>query len=91
MKAVEISKYGPPTVIRLADIFAARKLRSGSSECERFPAGPLDALVREGRSGVTPALSLTLGPDIAGTVDRIGHAESNHTNCFFRVANPVLS
>lgn len=34
--------------------------------------GPWDALVREGRSGVAQTLPLTLGSDIAGTVDALG-------------------
>jgi NADPH:quinone reductase-like Zn-dependent oxidoreductase len=34
--------------------------------------GPWDALIREGRSGVPQTLPLTLGSDVAGTVDAIG-------------------
>lgn len=73
VKAVEISRYGPPNVIQLIDI---DRPEPGKGQLRvRVKAagvGPWDALIREGRSGVPQTLPLTLGSDIAGPVDALG-------------------
>jgi NADPH:quinone reductase-like Zn-dependent oxidoreductase len=73
VKAAEIFAYGPPTVIQLSDL---PRPEPGPGQLRvRVSAagvGPWDALIREGRSGIPQTLPLTLGSDIAGTVDAIG-------------------
>lgn len=73
MKAAQIVEYGPPSVIQVADI--PRPQPQSGQLLVRVKAagvGPWDALIREGRSGIPQALPLTLGSDIAGTVDAMG-------------------
>jgi len=85
LKAVRISEYGPPTVVRLVEV---DRPEPGTGELRvRVNAagvGPWDALVREGHSGVPQTLPLTLGSDIAGTVDALGADVSG-----FRVGDEV--
>lgn len=73
MKAVQVSEYGGPNVIHLIETGCPEP---GAGELRvRVTAagvGPWDALVREGHSGIPQTLPLTLGSDIAGTVDAIG-------------------
>lgn len=73
MKAVEITEYGPPNVVHVADIPPTEpssvQLRV---RVRAAGVGPWDALIREGRSGISQRLPLILGSDIAGTVDAIG-------------------
>src|SRR5579872_6887454 len=69
MKAIEITEYGPPDVIHVADILLAEP-STGQLRVRVRAAGvaPWDALIREGRSGIPQKLPLILGSDIAGTV-----------------------
>lgn len=73
MRAARILEYGPPSVIQLVDVDrpepASGQLRV---RVKAAGVGPWDALVREGHSGVPQTLPLTLGSDIAGTVDALG-------------------
>ena len=73
MKAARVLQYGPPEVIQITDVPCPEpgngRLRI---RVKAAGVGPWDALVREGRSGVSQTLPLTLGSDIAGVVDAIG-------------------
>jgi len=73
MKAARIHRFGPPDVIVVEDI-----PRPGPAVGEvlvRVVAagvGPWDALIREGKSKVSPKPPLTLGSDLSGTVESVG-------------------
>ncbi len=73
MKAVQISEYGPPTVLRVRD---NPRPEPGSGQLRvgvrAAGVGPWDALVREGRSGIPQSLPLIPGAEVAGTVDAGG-------------------
>jgi len=75
MKAARIHHYGPPEVIVLEDVPCPMP---GSRELlVRVIAGgvgPWDALIREGKSEVSPPLPLTLGSDLSGVVEAVGAA-----------------
>ena len=73
MRAAQIVEYGPPSVIQVADI--PRPQPQSGQLLVRVKAagvGPWDALIREGRSAIPQTLPLTLGSDIAGTVEAMG-------------------
>ena len=85
MRAAQIVEYGPPSVIQVTNI--PRPQPQSGQLLVRVKAagvGPWDALVREGRSDVPQTLPLTLGSDIAGTVDAMGADVSG-----FAVGNEV--
>jgi NADPH:quinone reductase-like Zn-dependent oxidoreductase len=73
MKAGRIHKFGGPDVIVFDDLE-----RPAPGPCEvvvRVAAagvGPWDALIREGKSKVSPPPPLTLGSDLSGVVEAIG-------------------
>jgi NADPH:quinone reductase-like Zn-dependent oxidoreductase len=73
MKAARIHRFGPPEVIVVEDIprpdpgpgeLLVRVVAAG--------VGPWDALIRDGKSKVSPAPPLTLGSDLSGVVEKIG-------------------
>jgi NADPH:quinone reductase-like Zn-dependent oxidoreductase len=73
MRAAQIVEYGPPSVIQVANI--PRPQPQSGQLLVRVKAagvGPWDALVREGRTAIPQTLPLTLGSDIAGTVEAMG-------------------
>jgi len=85
MKAVEISQYGPPSIVRLSEVDSPEPgIGQLRVRVRAAGVGPWDALVREGQSGVAQTLPLTLGSDIAGTVDALGAGVSG-----FRVGDEV--
>src|SRR3954463_15935419 len=73
MKAARIHRFGPPDVIVVEDV-----PRPGPAPGEvlvRVVAagvGPWDALIREGKSKVSPPPPLTLGSDLSGVVEAVG-------------------
>jgi NADPH:quinone reductase-like Zn-dependent oxidoreductase len=73
MKAARIHRFGPPDVIEVEDIIVQRP--SSGEVLVRVAAagvGPWDALIREGKSNVSPAPPLTLGSDLCGVVEAVG-------------------
>ena len=73
MKAVRIQRFGGPDQVELDDIpvpvpgpaeILVRVLAAG--------VAPWDALIREGKSKVSPKPPLTLGSDLAGVVEAVG-------------------
>jgi NADPH:quinone reductase-like Zn-dependent oxidoreductase len=75
MKAVRILQYGSPDVILNTNIVRP-DLRNGELlvRVKAAGVGPWDALIREGTSGIPQSLPLTLGSDIAGTVEGLGES-----------------
>lgn len=75
MKAVRIHRFGPPDVVLVDDVPLSSP---GQDEVlVRVAAagvGPWDAIIREGRSKVSPQPPLTLGSDLAGSIEAVGPA-----------------
>jgi len=73
MKAVRIHRFGPPEVVVVEEI---PKPSPGKGEVlVRVAAAgvaPWDAIIREGKSKVSPQPPLTLGSDLSGSVEAIG-------------------
>jgi NADPH:quinone reductase-like Zn-dependent oxidoreductase len=73
MKAARIHRFGPPDVIEVEDI--PRPSPAPGEVLVRVAAagvGPWDALIREGKSKVSPPPPLTLGSDLSGVVEAVG-------------------
>jgi len=73
MKAVRIHSFGPPEVVVVEDI-PTPSPREGEVLVRVAAAGvaPWDALIRDGKSKVSPQPPLTLGSDLSGFVEEIG-------------------
>jgi NADPH:quinone reductase-like Zn-dependent oxidoreductase len=73
MQAARIHRFGPPDVLVVDEV---ERPTPGEGELlVRLGAagvGPWDALIREGKSVVDVALPITLGSDLAGTVESVG-------------------
>ena len=73
MKAVRIHRFGPPEVVTVEEI---PKPSPGKGEVlVRVAAAgvaPWDAIIREGKSKVSPQPPLTLGSDLSGFVEAVG-------------------
>src|SRR5437764_7541482 len=73
MKAARIHRFGPPDVIEVEEIPRPSPARGEVLVRVRAAGvGPWDALIREGKSNVSPPPPLTLGSDLSGTVENIG-------------------
>jgi NADPH:quinone reductase-like Zn-dependent oxidoreductase len=73
MRAARIHRFGSPDVIEIEDIPVPRP--ATGEVLVRVAAagvGPWDALIREGKSKVSPAPPLTLGSDLSGVVEAVG-------------------
>src|SRR3954454_7313975 len=73
MKAARIHRFGPPDVIVIDDI--PRPSPAPGEVLVRVAAAgvaPWDALIREGKSKVSPPPPLTLGSDLSGVVEALG-------------------
>src|SRR5215471_10168631 len=73
MKAARIHRFGPPDVIVVDEL--PRPAPATGEVLVRITAsgvGPWDALIREGKSKVSPPPPLTLGSDLAGVVEAVG-------------------
>ena len=85
MRAVRVPRFGGPEVIEVQDIPVPSP---GPNEVlVRVAAAgvaPWDAIIREGKSEVSPPPPLTLGSDLSGVVDRVGDAVKD-----FRVGDLV--
>jgi len=85
MKAARIHRFGPPEVVVIDDV--PRPNPDKGELLVRVRAagvGPWDALIREGRSKVSPPPPLTLGSDLSGAVEAIGPGVTD-----FRVGEEV--
>ena len=73
MKAARIHSFGGPEVIVVEDV--PRPVPAPGELLVRVAAagiGPWDALIREGKSKVSPKPPLTLGSDLSGVVEEVG-------------------
>src|SRR5215470_3555230 len=85
MKAARIHQFGPPEVVVIDDL--SRPNPDKGDLLVRVKAagvGPWDALIREGKSKVSPRPPLTLGSDLSGVVETIGPGSTD-----FRVGDEV--
>ena len=85
MKAARIHHFGPPEVVVIEDV--SRPNPDKGELLVRVRAagvGPWDALIREGKSKVSPPPPLTLGSDLSGTVEATGPGVTD-----FRVGEEV--
>ena len=73
MRAARIERFGGPEVVELEDV-PVPEAGPGEVLVRVAAAGvaPWDAIIREGRSKVSPPPPLTLGSDLAGIVERVG-------------------
>jgi NADPH:quinone reductase-like Zn-dependent oxidoreductase len=73
VKAVRIHSFGPPDVVVVEDVPMASP---GPDEVlvRVMAAGvaPWDAIIREGKSKVSPQPPLTLGSDFSGVIEKVG-------------------
>lgn len=85
MKAARILQFGPPSVIVNEDL---ERPKAGAGQLlvhvKAAGVGPWDALIREGKSAVSPAPPLVLGSDLSGTVAEVGPGVSG-----FKVGDDV--
>jgi NADPH:quinone reductase-like Zn-dependent oxidoreductase len=73
MKAARIHSFGPPDIVVVEDV-PVPSPGSGEVLVRVMAAGvaPWDAIIREGKSKVSPQPPLTLGSDFSGVVERVG-------------------
>jgi NADPH:quinone reductase-like Zn-dependent oxidoreductase len=73
VKAARIHSFGPPDVVVVEDV-AVPSPGPGEVLVRVLAAGvaPWDAIIREGKSKVSPQPPLTLGSDLCGVVEKIG-------------------
>lgn len=73
MRAARIHRFGPPEVIVIEDMpCPAPAAREVLVRVMAGGVGPWDALIREGKSKVSPPPPLTLGSDLSGVVEAVG-------------------
>jgi NADPH:quinone reductase-like Zn-dependent oxidoreductase len=73
VKAARIHSFGPPDVVVVEDV-PVPSPGPGEVLVRVMAAGvaPWDAIIREGKSKVSPQPPLTLGSDFSGVVDKVG-------------------
>jgi NADPH:quinone reductase-like Zn-dependent oxidoreductase len=73
MRAVRIDRFGGPEVVQVQHV-PVPEPGAGEVLVRVAAAGvaPWDAIIREGKSKVSPPPPLTLGSDLAGTAERMG-------------------
>jgi hypothetical protein len=73
VKAARIHRFGPPDVVVVEDVPVPLP-GPGEVLVRVMAAGvaPWDAIIREGKSKVSPQPPLTLGSDFSGIVDKVG-------------------
>jgi NADPH:quinone reductase-like Zn-dependent oxidoreductase len=73
LRAARIHRFGPPNVIVIDNV--TRPIPGDGEVLVRVAAagvGPWDALIREGKSKVSPPPPLTLGSDLSGVIEAVG-------------------
>ena len=91
MRAARIHRFGPPSVIVIEDV--SRPVPGDGEILVHVAAagvGPWDALIREGKSKVSPPPPLTLGSDLSGVVEAVGPGVTgfNSGDEVYGVTNP---
>jgi NADPH:quinone reductase-like Zn-dependent oxidoreductase len=75
MKAVVVSEFGSPNVLKLAELPIPQPDRDQVLvRVKAAGVGPWDAWIREGKSVLPQPLPFTPGSDISGTVEGAGSA-----------------
>jgi len=91
VKAARIHSFGPPDVVVVEDV-PMPSPGPGEVLVRVMAAGvaPWDALIREGKSKVSPQPPLTLGSDFSGVVDKVGPGVTDFapTDEVYGVTNP---
>jgi NADPH:quinone reductase-like Zn-dependent oxidoreductase len=91
VKAARIHSFGPPDVVVVEDV-PLPSPGPGEVLVRIMAAGvaPWDAIIREGKSKVSPQPPLTLGSDFSGVVDKVGPGVTNFapTDEVYGVTNP---
>ena len=91
MKAVRIDRFGGVEVVEVQDV-PVPSPAAGEVLVRVAAAGvaPWDAIIREGKSKVTPPPPFTLGSDLAGKVERVGATvtEFRTGDVVYGVTNP---
>jgi len=91
MKAARIDRFGGPEVVEVQDV-PVPSPGAGEVLVRVAAAGvaPWDAIIREGKSKVSPPPPLTLGSDVAGKVERVGAGvtEFRTDDLVYGVTNP---
>jgi len=93
MKAARIHRFGPPDVIVVEDIPRPRPaIGEVLVRVVAAGVGPWDALIREGKSKVSPKPPLTLGSDLAGIVESVGAGVNQFKDGdeIYGVTNPLF-
>jgi NADPH:quinone reductase-like Zn-dependent oxidoreductase len=73
VKAVRIHRFGPPEVVDVEDIPKPSPSKGEVLVCVAAAGvAPWDAVIREGKSKVSPQPPLTLGSDLSGFVEEVG-------------------
>ena len=91
MQAARIHSFGGPDVIVIEDVSVP--IPASGEVLVRIAAagvGPWDALIREGKSKVSPPPPLTLGSDLSGVVEAVGTdvTEFKNGDAIYGVTNP---
>ena len=92
MKAARIHRFGAPNVVVVEDV--PRPAPAAGELLIRVAAsgvGPWDALIREGKSKVSPPPPLTLGSDLSGVVDEVGPSVSEFKKVTRSMVSPTRS
>jgi len=91
VKAARIHRFGPPEVVVVENV-PMPSPGPGEVLVRVIAAGvaPWDALIREGKSKVSPQPPLTLGSDLSGVVERVGPGVTDFTPAdeVYGVTNP---
>ena len=91
MKAARVHRFGPPDVIVIDEI--PRPTPGDGEVLVRVAAsgvGPWDAIIRGGKSKVSPPPPVTLGSDLSGVVEAVGAGAHGFTKGaeVYGVTNP---
>src|SRR5438045_5501653 len=91
MRAARILRFGSPEVIVVEDIpHPGPAVGEVLVRVAAAGVGPWDALIREGKSKVSPRPPLTLGSDLSGVVEAVGRGVTHFTpgDEVYGVTNP---
>ena len=93
MKAARIYSFGPPNVVVVEDV-PMPSPGPGEVLVRVMAAGVAawDAIIREGKSKVSPQPPLTLGSDLSGVVEQVGPGVTDFAPAdeVYGVTNPQL-
>jgi NADPH:quinone reductase-like Zn-dependent oxidoreductase len=91
MRAVRIDRFGPPEVVVVEDLAVPAPARNEVLvRVDAAGVGPWDAIIREGKSTVSPPAPLTLGSDLSGVIEAVGEGVTDFAvgDAVYGVTNP---